>query len=938
MKRTVLLFLLLSFAVLIVGCGPGSNPPAELKEISGITFADKTVTYDGQTHSLEISGTLPEGVNLEYLNNEQIDVGEHKVTAKMSGEGYKPLQLEAKLIIKGMKITGVTFADKTVMYDGNVHELSVSGTLPEGVAVSYQSDVSGVTNSTSEVGEYNITATLSGKGYETITLKAKLTISQTGQLVFSGITFSNKTVIYDGSEHEITIDGTLPEGTSVVYSSTTEGVTNKATNVGSYHVTVVISKENYETLTLQAVLKITEEELKEFTGITFNNKTAYYDTTEHEIVITGTTPEGTLVEYSSVDTPNGNNKAIETGKYEVKATLSKLGYRTLVLVANLTIKPQDKEWFITSFDNAIYFNNGLHNDYLYKHQNNELTRVNYDYAKYFTNVTNKLYYVSQGLLSSSIKSFDGTSSQTILSVNAEYLISEGDILYYVVNRLTNEKSGIYKLDLTAEEPVPVQLFEGKAKYLTLVGNDLYFANGKEDYKLYKISKLISSSTGTLVLDEKIKELIHHSNSLYFTVNKLAGDYLSKLDLLTGNVIKLTSDNAKFLTVAGNYIYYSNHDMINTQIFGKGLYRVSRLKTEDSNLPGEKLYDTEYNVSSLYALNDSTILFYNVYNSHVLKFNVNDKTYVDLMEGFTPPEDTSTQLNSKFESFVWNDRIYYINNSIDGALFYYDTKTNKNIRVTSETVKSFSIINGILYYNAVTWLVNNDLYMVNLREGGLPQMISKNDARDVVIHNDNLYYVKGNATGIGTAIVRLSLSDLSIEEEVYEYNSHHLTIHNNKLYFIKGAGVDEIWSADIAADGKLENMARLGTKKTDWFVIAGDKMYYREVELFYKYLSHIKLDGTEDTRLISSIDPISFILKDGYIYYTNETTSPAKKNGVYKVKIDGTEEVLLYESKDGDGLAIEMHIAGDYLYYYSKTTKRFYRLNLTTKVIEPIDRK
>ena len=87
MKRTVLLFLLLSFAVLIVGCGPGSNPPAELKEISGITFADKTVTYDGQTHSLEISGTLPEGVNLEYLNNEQIDVGEHKVTAKMSGEG-----------------------------------------------------------------------------------------------------------------------------------------------------------------------------------------------------------------------------------------------------------------------------------------------------------------------------------------------------------------------------------------------------------------------------------------------------------------------------------------------------------------------------------------------------------------------------------------------------------------------------------------------------------------------------------------------------------------------------------------------------------------------------------------------------------------------------------------------------------------------------------
>ena len=49
--------------------------------MSGVTFADQTVVYDGEPHSLEISGTLPSGVTVSYTGNGQTEIGEYTVTA-----------------------------------------------------------------------------------------------------------------------------------------------------------------------------------------------------------------------------------------------------------------------------------------------------------------------------------------------------------------------------------------------------------------------------------------------------------------------------------------------------------------------------------------------------------------------------------------------------------------------------------------------------------------------------------------------------------------------------------------------------------------------------------------------------------------------------------------------------------------------------------------
>lgn len=55
-------------------------------DMSGITFADDRVTYDGEVHSLEISGDLPYGVSVNYANNAQVNAGEYTVTATFAGD------------------------------------------------------------------------------------------------------------------------------------------------------------------------------------------------------------------------------------------------------------------------------------------------------------------------------------------------------------------------------------------------------------------------------------------------------------------------------------------------------------------------------------------------------------------------------------------------------------------------------------------------------------------------------------------------------------------------------------------------------------------------------------------------------------------------------------------------------------------------------------
>ena len=97
---------------------------------------------------------------------------------------------------------------------------------------------------------------------------------------FSGITFKDATYTYDGTEKELKLTGTLPEGTSVKYDK------NKGTDAGTYEASAKVTKDGYNDLTLYATLKITPATLK-ITGMTITDK-VYDGTFDAEIA------EGTL--------------------------------------------------------------------------------------------------------------------------------------------------------------------------------------------------------------------------------------------------------------------------------------------------------------------------------------------------------------------------------------------------------------------------------------------------------------------------------------------------------------------------------------------------------------------------------------------------------------------------------------------------------------------
>ena len=175
----------------------------------GVTFEDATYTYDGREKSIEVNG-VPDGATVRYnVSNSYTKAGVYPIEATISKEGYKTLVLTATLTINKATydMSSVEFDDKTVVYNGEVQRIEISGTLPQGVTVSYE-NIENI-----NVGTYTVTAKFTGdsNNYEAIAdMKATLTIKEakeTEGLIFektnNGTEYS--VVGYEGSESDVVI-------------------------------------------------------------------------------------------------------------------------------------------------------------------------------------------------------------------------------------------------------------------------------------------------------------------------------------------------------------------------------------------------------------------------------------------------------------------------------------------------------------------------------------------------------------------------------------------------------------------------------------------------------------------------------------------------------------------------------------------------------------
>ena len=229
-------------------------------DMSGISFKNEEVTYDGSSHRIDIKGTLPDGVKVSY-NGHGTNVGTYSISVSFTSDeiengNYESIKdMHATLTINPF-IINRPLKDTTVFtYNGNVQTYIV----PE----SEYYRVLNHSNEKTEAGTYVVQIKLINNNYcWDNTVKEILEypfIIQKATYDVSGISFSNKTFEYNGEIHSLEYEGTLPSGVTVSYEN------NSQTKPGTYEVTLIFhvdsNHNNIESKTATLTISPAIEEL-----------------------------------------------------------------------------------------------------------------------------------------------------------------------------------------------------------------------------------------------------------------------------------------------------------------------------------------------------------------------------------------------------------------------------------------------------------------------------------------------------------------------------------------------------------------------------------------------------------------------------------------------------------------------------------------------------
>ena len=337
-------------------------------DMSGVVFANKTVTYNGSAFSIEATN-LPIGVTVAYENNGKTDAGEYTITAIFTGNAnYNAIANKtATLTINKATydMSGVVFANKTVTYNGNAFSIDATN-LPTGVTASYEN------NGKTEAGVYTIIAKFTGNGnYNEIPNKtATLTINKA---VVTAPTADTTVFTYNGQAQTYALQA------NNLYTISTATYTN----AGAYPITVELNdKANYEwadgTIADLTFSFVIGKATYDMSGVVFEDKTVVYNGNEFTIVATNI-PTGVSVTYeNNVGTTAGVYTAIakftgDADNYELIAnktavlTINKATYdMSAVVFEDKTVVYNGNEFSIVATNlpngvSATYENNGKTN-------------------------------------------------------------------------------------------------------------------------------------------------------------------------------------------------------------------------------------------------------------------------------------------------------------------------------------------------------------------------------------------------------------------------------------------------------------------------------------------------------------------------------------------------------------------------------------------------
>ncbi len=259
-----------------------------LYEFEDLRFDDVTAVYNGEYVTAEVFENYPAGTEVYYRNgNRFINAGEYEVTATVSARNYVTQTLTAKVVIKRAEydMSGVSFDADTLAfeYDGGEHTARISGTLPEGISVSYPDR----NNVRTDAGIYTVTARFSSTNGNYLPIE-----DMTAQMVIAKkkyktetLAFRDAEVTYDGLAHSVSVEN-LPEGVGVKYSVTKDGEAVSGTEFGNagiycYTATFLSDNANYEEIPPMTATLTVSPAVYDVAKIRLDGKSVSYDGEAH---------------------------------------------------------------------------------------------------------------------------------------------------------------------------------------------------------------------------------------------------------------------------------------------------------------------------------------------------------------------------------------------------------------------------------------------------------------------------------------------------------------------------------------------------------------------------------------------------------------------------------------------------------------------------------
>lgn len=787
----------------------------------------------------------------------------------------------------------ISFQNASFTYNNTEHKIEVSGTLPEGARVSYTN------NKATNAGVYNATAKLECDGYNTKTLIATLTVNKATYNMSNAEWSYSSAFTYDGDEKTVTLSG-LPAGVSIKSYSN-----NAKTNAGSYTASAVFNYDtaNYNAPTVSPCTWVINK--ADITAtVTMNGGIVEYDTFEHSLEIVGDIPAGTTVKYYYNNIETGY--AIDPGTYAVRAVISGPNHNELVINASLVILPSEELLYVANLNGVIYFQNNLDDNKLYKTTSSGVVKVNNDKPEYFFTYGNELYYYSSSLFSKSIKKINSAGFvSSVFSVDGEYLTSDGTYVYYAINNLifNTDENGIYKYKLDGSEAEPVRICTAKAAYLTVYDGFVYFSNLSADKKLYKVS--VNGGTPALIHDEKVEYIIEDNGVLYFDSSTAFASAIYKYNIASATATKMTTDSGKYLAKLGNDIYYVNNDRLTSTIFGDGIYKISALAS--GSLPGNKILSADAKDGFSSITSDGTYLyFYKLSDKHLYKYNPSSNSLVDLMAGFTPPEDTSPLVGNTVIA-EYRGEIYYTNPKdgiLNGACLYkYNPTTGTRVKVLQDDVAGVWF-NGDLMYYSTCIATNYALFCKNMRTGETTK-INSDRCENLIFEGNDIYYIKVSVTG-NNAIMKMNATDLTALPTLI-YNAENLSVtgmykYGNTFYFVKNPkiGYQYLFTYTIGESADGESLGIKGKR----IVISGDRIYYFDDN--DDVIKSCNLTGGDVKTLVQNVVVNDMYISGNKLYYSS--TKSATK-GFYCYDISAKTNVKISSS-----VAQAITVVGDNVWF------------------------